>query len=434
MFDFLTVKNLVVFIFFLVYALIVMKYDRKTYFVWGGIIAVLLLGALSPFEAFAAINWNVIGIYIGMLFIAESLLYSKLPDALAAKIVGASKKTWIAMLGVCFLSGLLSAVVENVAVVLITAPIALAVSKKLKTNPAPLVIGIALMSNLQGVATMIGDPPSLLVAYYAKLNFNDFFFFQGKPSLFFAVQIGAIAALGVLYFFFRKNNQARPKIKAEKVKSVVPGVILALLVVMLAAASLVSLEGSPALSFINSNKLGIISVACGALIAAWQYPQDKKKFVPMVKRLDWGTGLFLIGIFIIVESLIKIGFMQDVAMFIASIVGSDVFIAYIIIVVTSVAFSAFIDNVPFVAAMLPVTGHLAQLMGVSAYPLYFGLVLGASIGGNITPVGASANVVAMGILKKNGHQPTFFEFVKMGLPFTIVSVIASTAFIWLMFG
>lgn len=435
MLELLTLKNAVIFLFLLTYLLIVIKYSRKTYFVWGAVAIILLLAAISPYEALGAINWNVIGIYVGMLFISEAFIYSKIPDAVAAKIVGNSGKAWIAMAGVCFLAGVISIAVENVAVVLIIAPIALAVSKKLEVNPAPLLIGAALMSNLQGVATMIGDPPSLLLANYAKMNFNDFFIFSGRPSLFFAVQIGAISSLAVLYFFFRKNNMAAPKIDAGKIKSVVPGLMLAAVVILLALLSFAPITGGSAiLSFVDKYKIGLVSVLCGLAICIWYGFRERKDFVPMLRRLDWGTGFFLIGIFILVESLIKMGFMGDMASYVASFVGADVFIAYLVIIVAAVALSALIDNVPLVAAMLPVAGSLAQQMNVSPYLFYFGLLIGASVGGNITPVGASANIVAMGILKKNGSRPTFMEFVKMGLPFTIVSVFAATAFIWLVFG
>lgn len=430
----LTPFTIVVSLFALTYLLIVIRYNRKNYFIWAFIAIVILLKVLSPLEAIRAINWNVMGIYAGMLFMSEMIIYSKIPDVLAEKIVSSSKKVWVAMIGVCFLSGLLSTVIENVAVVLIVAPVALFVAKRLEINPAPLLIGIAVMSNLQGVATMIGDPPSLLLANYAGLNFTDFFFFHGKPSLFFEVQFAAIISVIVLYFMFKSFDHPSVKLNRRHVKSYLPGILLAAMVALLAAASLVNYNGGSAWwKFLDAYKLGIISLLFGLFAWVWYYFKEKEDFKAVLFRLDWGTGVFLIGVFILVGSLIKVGFMPFLAKNIASITGSSVFGAYFIIIFFSVSLSAFIDNVPFIAAMLPVVGHLADIMVVSPYLFYFGLVIGASVGGNVTPVGASANIVAMGILKKNGSEPSFWDFVKIGLPFTIITVFAATALVWVVF-
>jgi len=432
--SFINEFNIVVLLFIITYFLIVLNYKRKNFFIWTFISIVLLFGVISPIEAFRAINWNVIGIYIGMLFVSEIFVYSQAPHILAEKIVSKSSKVWVIMIGICLISGILSIAIENVAVVLIVAPIALFVAKELKINPAPMLIGIALMSNLEGVSTMIGDPPSLLLANYAGLNFMDFFIFHGKLSLFFAVQIAAIVSLIVLYYFFRKYNSPSKKVKIGKLKSFFPTFILFGMVFLLAGVSLVSYSGtSNAVKFLDNNKLGLISILSGIVVWVWYQRREKKDFLPFMERLDWSTGLFLIGVFILVQSLIKVGFIKYLAFKMALITGDSIFGAYFLIIFFSVCLSAFIDNVPFIAAMLPVVGNLAQIMNVSPYLFYFGLVIGASVGGNITPVGASANIVAMGILKKEGKEPTFWEFVKIGLPLTLAATIVSTAFVWFVF-
>jgi Na+/H+ antiporter NhaD/arsenite permease-like protein len=428
------ISYLVVALFILTYILIVFFYHKKTYFVWATSLIILLLGVLTPLEAIKAVYWNVIGIYVGMLFISEAFIYSKIPDFMAERFVHNAHRAWIALLGVCFLSGLISIAVENVAVVLIMAPIAFFIAERLRINPISLLIGIAVSSNLQGVATMIGDPPSLLLTSYAKLNFNDFFIFQGRPGLFFAVQIGAILSLFVLYFFFRKYHQKTEKILGARIRSHFPGFLLLLMIFLLAVTSFTPYIGSsPIMSFLNQYKAGFICLLTGLVAWIWYYDANRKDFKPMVKRLDWETGLFLVAIFILVESLVKVNFMETVASFIASLTGNNLFLAFNIILWSSVLFSGFVDNVPYIAAMLPVVGNLAVMMGVEPYLLLFGLVIGASVGGNITPVGASANIVAMGLLKKKGYKPNFWQFVKIGLPFTLVAVLASAGFIWLMF-
>jgi len=429
-----TVHNFVVLIVIIAYALIVWKYSFKSYFIWAASFLMIILGVLSVKDAFMAIDWNILGIYLGMMLIAEMFLYSKAPDVLAEKIVNRSHKGWIALLGVCLLSGIMSAVLANVAVVLIIAPIALWIAKDLKMSPAPILIGVAVMSNLQGVATMVGDPPSLLLASYAGMNFNDFFFFHGRPALFFAVQIGAVASLAVLYFIFRKFQNPVTDVKCSRIKSYFPAFLILLMISLLAITSFVTYAGSSSvISFLNDYKVGLISVSLGLVAWLWYFCRERKDAVPMLKRLDWDTGLFLVGIFISVAALIKICLMQEIASFLASIAGSSVFLAFVIIIITSMAISAFVDNVPLVTAMLPVSQSLSETMGVSPYLFYFALLIGASVGGNITPVGASANVVAMGILKHNKAEPSFWEFVKIGLPFTLVATLFSTAFVWIVF-
>ncbi|MCB9358793.1 anion permease [Candidatus Woesearchaeota archaeon] len=426
--------TLVVSLFILTYGLIIFFYNRKTIFIWIAIVIFFIAQVLNPLQALAAINWNVLGIYVGMLFISELFIYSKAPEVMAEKIVSKSPKLWIAMLGVCALAGFISIVVENVAVVLIIAPVAFYIADKLKIHPGPLIIGIAVSSNLQGVATMIGDPPSLLLADYAGLRFNDFFVFLGKPSLFFAVQIAAFASLFVLFFFYRKYSSNIKKLKPDRIVSWLPITVFVIMIAVLVLMSLHHYHGqNETIKFLKDNEVGLICLLSGLLMWGWYYSENKKDFIPMIKRFDWDTALFLMGVFIMVEALVQVGFMEWFAVVISGLTGNNILIAFILIIVSSVLLSGFVDNVPFIAAMLPVVDRMAEIMGISPYLFFFGLVIGASVGGNITPVGASANIVAMGMLKNRRFKVTFWDFMKIGLPFTIVSVLASTLFIWLMY-
>lgn len=426
--------NIVVFIFILTYILIIIYYNHKTKIIWTSIALLFILQIINIKESLFAINWNVILIYIGMLFISEMFIFSRVPNILAEKIVLWSPKVWIAMLGVCAFSGIMSIAVENVAVVLIVAPVAVFIAQKAKISPIPLIIGIAICSNLQGVATMIGDPPSLLLANYANLNFMDFFFFQEIPGLFFIVQIAFIAGLIVLYLFYKKNKKHMENLKPEKMVSLFPSIIFLIMIFFMITLSFFDYHGTNTfVHFLDIYKIGLICLLAGIVVWVWYSKYEPKNFLPITKTLDWDTALFLIGIFIIVQSLIKIGFISWFASKIALLCGGNVFLAYNVIIWSSVIFSGFVDNVPFIAAMLPVVGNVAEIMGIPPYLFFFGLVIGASVGGNITPVGASANIVAMGILKKRGYKTKFIDFVKIGLPFTLASVISSTMIIWFLF-
>lgn len=423
----INVKLLTILIFILAYALMVIFYKRKTIIVWLSVLALLLLGILTISQALNSINLNVMLLYFGMLFVGEVFLVSKMPDYLATIFTSRANSTGMAMIIVCAFTGILSIFLENVAVVLLVAPIALSIARQCNISPIPLFTGLAISSNLQGAATLIGDPPSMLLAGFAKLNFNDFFFIDGKPSIFFAVQIGFIASLAVLYFFFRKNSQKMPSLQKSSYDSIIPTILAVLLILSLIINS--SMQHS--IEYMN----GLLCVIFGLFAFIWYILSVKEKKVKeFIAKLDWETGIFLIGVFILVESLSASGVLNDIAKFIMEVGQGSPFIVFCIIVLLSVILSAFIDNVPFLLAMLPVTQLIVQSSGASPYLLYFGLLIGASVGGNITPIGASANIVAMGIMKKHGHNPKFMGFVKMGLPFTIASVIISSLFLWLVFG
>ncbi|MFA5934745.1 MAG: SLC13 family permease [Candidatus Paceibacterota bacterium] len=420
-------KFLALAIFIITYVLLIIFYNKKSIIVWSAVLAILLTGTLSIKQSLLAINLNVILLYFGMLFISELFLYSKMPDFLAEVFASKATKVWGAMLIICGITGVLSIFLENVAVVLLMAPIALSVATRCNINPVPLFIGMALSSNLQGAATLIGDPPSMLLAGFAKMNFNDFFFVEGKLSIFFAVQIAFIASLVVLFFFFRKNKEKMPELPREKHVTIIPSLLIVLLIVLLVISSSVD----TGISYMN----GLICFVLGLFACFWYVFHQKRieKMKDFFIKMDWDTGIFLMGIFILVESISANGILNYVSDFILSIGGGSNFIIFLIIVLVSVILSAFVDNVPFLLAMLPVVQTVTSSIGADPYLFYFALLIGASVGGNITPIGASANIVAMGIMKKKGHNVKFMEFVKIGLSFSVVAVFFACAFLWFVF-
>ena len=417
-------KLLVATLFCLTYVLVVIFYHKKAYFAWFTAFVFLIVGVLKFSNVPSIINWNVIGIYVGMLFISEAFIVSKVPDYLAILFTNKTSKVWSALLFICFFSGIISIFLENVAVVLIVAPIAFSIAKRIKINPVPLLIGIAVSSNLQGVATLIGDPPSMILGGFAKLTFNDFFLYQGKPGLFWCVQIAAIASLFVLWFIFRKLKQPLGTIPQIRITSITPSLLIILLVLLLAVSSF----------FENgfSYTVGIICMLFGMASLFWIWFTEKKGVVERIKAMDWETAFFLMAIFLLVEGLVSVGLIDDLGNFIFSLTGTNVFLAFNLIIWMSVFFSAFVDNVPYIVTMLPVVDHIASGFNLPHVRtlFLFGLVLAASVGGNITPVGASANIVALGQLKNKGYHVNFWQFVRIGLPFTIVSVGVAELLLW----
>jgi Na+/H+ antiporter NhaD/arsenite permease-like protein len=409
-------------LFLLAYILFVLLPARRTLVAVCGALLVVIFGTVSPKEAFLAINWNVMGIFVGTLIVADIFMESRVPAYLAEIIVDRAKNTAWAILLLCALTGFISAFVENVATVLIVAPIALSLAKKLQINPTKMMIAIAISSNLQGTATLIGDPPSMLLGGFAKMNFMDFFFYHGRPSIFFAVEIGAMVSFIVLYFIFRTHRHKMQLVRIEKVKSWLPTILLVVLIFLLAASSFFDTG--------FSYMAGVLCMIFGVSSIIWKKFANGGSFVQGIKSLDWDTTFFLMGVFILVGSITLTGWIDTISAFLSNLVGKNIFLGYTLIVFISVFVSAFVDNVPFLAAMLPVAMSMSQRLDINPSLFLFGLLIGASLGGNITPIGASANIVACGLLKKEGYHIRFSEFAKIGLPFTLVAVTAAYLFIW----
>lgn len=410
------------------YALFVILPNRRSWIACTGSALLIATHVLNWHEALIEkVSWNVMGLFFGTLILAELFLMSRVPAVFAEWLVDHSKSTRVAMLLLCALSGVISMFVENVAVVLLVAPVALSLADKLKMNPVPLLIGIAVSSNLQGTATMIGDPPSMILAGYLKMGFWDFFIFQGKLGIFFAVQLGMIASLIVLWILYRRHHEKTNLIFQEKAKSWVPAYLLGALIVGLSFASVVDPDFSW-FAGVYTLVLSVIALAWFRLYAKWGSTRK------LIKALDWDTTFFLIGVFVLVGGLSDSGWMNRLAVVISESVGNSPFMAFSLIVFVAVAVSAFVDNVPFLLVMIPVVQSVSDTIQVPLPLLMFGLLIGACLGGNLSPIGASANIVTLGILKKRGYPVTFRTFMGIGVPFTISAVLAASLFVWWLWG
>jgi Na+/H+ antiporter NhaD/arsenite permease-like protein len=323
-------------------------------------------------------------------------------------------------------AGLISAFVDNVATVLMVAPVAVVVAKKLETSPVPFVIAIAISSNLQGAATLVGDTTSILLGDYAGLDFIDFFFYQGRVGMFWVVQIGALLSAVVLLVLFRKQRQKVSLNEHSVVQDYVPTILLVAMIALLIFASF--LKTKPSIT----NGLICIGVLLIGLIR--QMIRTKAFYPPLIritKEIDWTTLVLLMSLLIVIAGISEAGVVDAISRLFVQFSGGNLFAIYTIFVFASVLFSAFIDNIPYVATMLPVTAATASLMGVDPTILYFGLLCGATLGGNLTPIGASANITALGILQRNGYPVRAKEFMKISIPFTMVAVLSGYLLIWL---
>jgi Na+/H+ antiporter NhaD/arsenite permease-like protein len=410
-------------IFVVCYALFVAYPKRRSIVAMAGAGLLVLTPSLTWQEGVTYVHWNVIALFFGTLVLAELFMQSRMPAVMAEWLVDRTRTARGAMIAVCILASVLSMFVENVAVVLLVAPVALSLSEKLKINPVRLLICIAASTNLQGTATMIGDPPSMILAGYMKMQFNDFLFYQGKPGIFFAVQAGMLASMVVVFWLLREHRQPITLLTVDTVRSWVPTVLLLVLVVGLACTSMFDPDFSW-LAGTFTMALAVIGLVWYRTGPRWSPTRD------LIKTLDYDTTFFLVGVFVLVGALSDSGWLTQVADWIASGVGNNVLAAYVVIITVSVLLSAIVDNVPFLLAMIPVTQQVSDHLQVPVALLVFGLLIGSCLGGNITPIGASANIVTCGMLKKQGYPVSFGTFMGVGVPFTIAAVAAGAVFTW----
>ena len=387
----------------------------------------VILGILPLGQVFGAIDWNVLLMIFGTMVIVDYFIESKMPNRIAEMLLDlAPNVMWVTILMSLF-SGFISAFIDNVATVLMVAPVGLAICKKLKISPVPMIICIAVSSNLQGAATLVGDTTSIMLAAAAKMDFNDFFWMEGHPGIFFAVELGAIATVPIMMFMFRKDKEPVSSDEKTTVTDYVPTIMMLGHVVLLIAASFI-----PEKPDITN---GVICMVCGIINIVWEIFLSKgtDSMWHSLKAIDYDTMFLLAGLFCVIAGITNVGIIDDLANFIASAGKGNLFLLYTVIVFGSVAISAFIDNIPYVATMLPVLASLSTVMNVSPLLLYFGLLIGATLGGNLTPIGASANIAGVGMLRKEGYEVTFRDFMKIGIPFTLTAVCAGYLFIWFVY-
>ncbi len=426
----LNVKIVSVIIFVLMYIFMLIFSKRRMFVALIAGALMVVFSVLPLNEVLPQINWNVIMMISGTMVTVALFIDSGMPSRLADLMLQKVPNACWAIIVLSIFSGLISAFVDNVATVLMLAPVGLAVCKKINTNPIPAIIAIAVSSNLQGAATLVGDTTSILLGDYADMTFIDFFFWQGKFSIFWAVELGALGTVIILYFLFRKEKQPVSTESVTKVNDYMPAIFLVLTVVALIIASFFEIP------YVDDVKNGLIClVLCLVLLIRTCIRRKSLKPVAVVaKQFDYETILTLCGLFIVVASITKAGIISAIADWFSGIGNGNVFLLYTIIVFASVILSAFIDNIPYVASMLPVIEILATNLGISPVVMYFGLLSGATLGGNITPFGASANVAAIGILKKNGYDVKNKDFFKIGIPFTLTAVLIGYLFIWFVWG
>ena len=416
-------------VFVVAYVLMLTFAKYRPYIALGGALIFIVTGMLSFSNIFGAIDFNVLLMIAGTMGIVALFIESKMPELLADLIMEKVPNVLWAAVAMSLFAGVISAFVDNVATVLMVAPVALEICKKLKTNPVPFIIAIAVSSNLQGAATLVGDTTAIMLGSALDMSFMDFFWYKGRPSIFFAVELGAVLSALILAWLFRKEKSPIPKVgERTVVTDYVPSYLLLGAIMLLILASFIP------------NKPSITNglICCALLVVGLIYNFLKNKTLSSVisplKEIDFETIGLLIGLFLMIGGISEQGVIKAVANLLAKAGGGNIFFLYTVIVWASVVISAFIDNIPYVATMMPVIAGLATALNVDPTVLYFGLLSGATLGGNCTPVGASANITGIAILRREGYTVKNSDFFKIGIPFTLAAIVPAYIYLWIMYG
>jgi Na+/H+ antiporter NhaD/arsenite permease-like protein len=372
----------------------------------------VLAGIANPAEAFSkSVNWDVLAIYWGYGTLAIAFRESKVPAWMANRVLIKVRSEKQALLFLCVLAMVLSSFMANPVVVIMLAPLAIELATKLKASLFLYLIALAVSSNIVTTVTMIADPPAMILATTTGMDFLDFYWFQGKISLGALSIIGILVAILVLLLQFRKLGR-QVSIAREDIR-----VSLSPLALFISSILALALIPWPHLGVWNHPGFVGLAVGIFSVIVAKGYARS------MSKEFDWNTIAFLIGIFIVIATVANIGLLKDFAVWLVHTEMGSPTTYLAVFVWISVVLSSFIDNVPFTILMLPVCAGVAQTLGISPYPFYFGMLVGTGIGGNLTPVGATANVLACGMLEKRGYKVQFSKYLRIAGPVSISAVL-----------
>jgi Na+/H+ antiporter NhaD/arsenite permease-like protein len=392
----------------------------------GGAAAMILIGATDDhgifFSADSGIDWNVIFLLLGMMIIVGILRQTGLFEFLA---IWAAKKArgrpYAIMVMLVVITAALSAFLDNVTTVLLVAPVTLLVCGRLAAPSAPFLIAEVMASNIGGTATLIGDPPNIIIASRGGLSFNDFIV-NLAPLIGVLLLVFILLCRLLFSSAFRYQPERAARIMALKEREAIGE--KALLIKCLVVLGLV-LFGFIAHPLIGIAPAIVAMLGAGLLVMLARL-EPRKVF----GDVEWETLVFFAGLFIMVGSLVNLGIMDTVGHAVAAVVGDDYGAAAVWLTIVSSAASGIIDNIPYVAALAPITDDLVSSGGTAAGPLWWALALGSDLGGNATAVGASANVVVIGIAMRHGEPISFWTFTRYGLITTAVTIGLAVLYVW----
>ena len=398
------------------------------------LLMLLITGTVLPQELLDFVDWDVLGLILGMSILTIYLEESGLMDIVAKRLeryLNSPKKLifWLS-----FIAGIVSIFLENVTVVLLLAPIVFRLSKSLKISPVLSLIPVALASNMAGSATMVGDPPAIITAGYLNLVFTDFIWYNGKPSMFFMTLVPMVLACALITFIASRSIRYNQGIDipnnstdTQEARDTYIDRVFVLEALGFLTLKIVLLSVRHALH-LSLSMIALIAVS-GLTITRALHRDFVSIKKAIIQGFEWKLILFLIGVFTLSGAFAKHGLAEIVAHKIISLGYGNIFIITSLLILISVLISAFIDNVPYITTMLPVISVIANTLNIEPITIAWAVLLGTTLGGNLTYIGASANVTAIRLLEKNSYRVTFLDFIKLSLPFNTISVVSG----WIMY-
>jgi Na+/H+ antiporter NhaD/arsenite permease-like protein len=408
-------------IFLVAYGLIASeRLDRTLIALLGGLL-VVVLGIVDQEEAFAAIDFNVIFLLAGMMVLAGGLSKTGFFEYVAGYAIHFSRgQPFRLLIILSILTALLAAILDNVTTVVLLTPVTLSIARTLKVSPFPYLISQIFASNIGGTATLIGDPPNILIGSAAGLDFGAFLL-----NLAPVVVIIMIAFVGIMWLAFGRNMEDDAD-RLDILATVDPGAAIKDRRLMFRALAVLILT---LVGFLFHSVLGLEAATIallGATVLMLVGPLDPHE---ALRDIEWNTLFFFVGLFMLIEAVVHVGIVGGIADALAEAAGGNLTIATLGILWFSALASAIVDNIPYTATAIPVVHQLAD-SGLKAEPMWWALALGACLGGNLTIVGASANIVVANLAARDGHPITFMQFFRYGLGVVIVSLLISTVYLY----
>jgi len=412
-------------IFVLVYALIMSEKIHRTIVAMLGAAIIIAIGIVNQEKAFASIDFNTIGLLIGMMIIVGITRQSGVFEYLAiksAKVVGGKPLAIMAILAL--VTAIASALLDNVTTVLLIVPVTYAITDRLDISPIPFLFAEIIASNIGGTSTLIGDPPNIMIGSAAGLGFMDF-----VTNLALPVMVILLITIAIMLFMFRKELHTTD----ERVQSIFELNEKEFIKDWRLLKQSLTILGVTIIGFLLHQSLHLESATIALLGAAVLMLITDEHPEEVLLNIEWPTIFFFAGLFILVGGLVETGVIELIAQRALLITGDNLMLTGMLVLWLSAIASAFVDNIPFVATMIPLLQTMGELSNLPMEPTWWALALGACLGGNGTLIGASANVIVAGIAERYGTPIGFVSFMKVGFPLMLLSIALSTVYLYFFF-
>lgn len=412
-------------IFLVIYGIIISEKINRTAISLFGAIVMIILGILNQEQAIEHIDFNTIGLLVGMMIIVNILKRTGVFEYLAIRAAKKAKgDPWKILVLFAIITAFSSAFLDNVTTILLIVPVTLVITDTLDTNPIPFMFTEILIANIGGTATLIGDPPNIMIGSATGLGFVDFI--VNLAPVVIVISFVVLFLLKLIYkdFLKAKDENKQKIMKMDETITIKDTILLKKSLIVL----FITILGFMVHSQFHLESATVALGGAALLLVISKIDPEEILF-----EVEWTTIFFFMGLFILVGSLVEVGVIDNLAKKMLELTKGNLFITTITILWVSAIASAFLDNIPFVATMIPLIKAMTASGQLDANPLWWALALGACLGGNGTIIGASANVIVTGIMAKEGRPVSFMSFMRIGFPMMIVSIIISTIYLILFY-